>query len=67
MKIVNVKTPIIELLFHHRGTEDSEKSREGIFYHDKHCVLRLGEHINGIPRIRHDSRNERCRQLPIFA
>ena len=35
MIIVNVKTPIIELFFYHRGTEDTEKSREGGFYLDK--------------------------------
>ena len=35
MIIVNVKTPIIELFFYHRGTEDTEKIREGGFYLDK--------------------------------
>ena len=29
MKIVNVKTSVIELLFHHRESENSEKNREG--------------------------------------
>ena len=55
------------IILNHRGTEDTEKNREGILQHDKDCVMRVGEHINRIPRISHDSRNERCRQLPVFA
>ena len=50
--------------FNHRGTEDSEKSREGILQHDKHLVMRVGEHIN---MIRQDGRNERCKQPAVFA
>ena len=33
MKIVNVKTPVIELLFHHRDSESTEDSES--FYPDK--------------------------------
>ena len=29
MKIVNVKTPVIELLFNQRDSENTEKNREG--------------------------------------
>ena len=32
MKIFNVKTPVIELLFHHRDSENNEKNREGILF-----------------------------------
>ena len=44
---VNVKTPVIKLLFHHRDNENTEKNREGVLYHDKHSLRRVGKHISG--------------------
>ena len=37
-----MKTPVIELLFYHRDSENTEKNREGVFYLDK----RLGKYKN---------------------
>ena len=31
MKIVNVKTPVIEILFHHRDSENTEKTGRVVF------------------------------------
>ena len=62
MKIDNVKTPVIELLFHHRDTEDSEKNREGVLYYDKHGVRKVGEDIKRIVRIRQDGCLQRSLQ-----
>ena len=48
MKIVNVKTSVIELIFYHRDSENIEKNREGVFYLDK----RLGKNKNKYKQIR---------------